>query len=101
MYSKINGATFIDGAKDIINTLNVGDELALLREPDNPFDSLAVAILHNTKIGYLPRNTAFLISELLDNGILVKCVVDEITGKDKPNQGCNIIMRWSDDDDDE
>lgn len=58
----------------LIDQLNVGDELRLVREPDNPHDPLAVAIyFHDDRIGYVPQERNRNIAELLDHGAHLTC----------------------------
>ena len=46
------------------------DELALLREPHNPYDSLAIAVQspEGEMIGYIPREKNALLAALMDQG---------------------------------
>ncbi len=50
--------------------LSQGDRLRLQREPDNPYDSLAVLVLdgHRRKLGYIPRTKNEMLARLLDYG---------------------------------
>jgi len=92
-YSKIVGSSFCNGQK-IIPTLKSGDTLILKREPENKFDTnaIAVEVPGKERIGYIPKDTAAGLAPEMDNGVKVKCEVSEITGLDKPNQGCNILI---------
>ena len=69
-YSKLAGTTF-DGRQDIIENLadsgmlNAGQMLAYRREPNNPYDRNAIAVLHpNTmqQLGYIGRDVASTIA---------------------------------------
>lgn len=60
-------------AMDIVKKLTSqdGDKLSLEAEPDNPHDSNAVKVIHNSTgmhIGYLARENNFEISQALQNG---------------------------------
>lgn len=49
--------------------LRPGQSLALIREPENPYDGRAVRIDWNgAKLGYLPRLDNAAVSQLLDRG---------------------------------
>ena len=49
--------------------LRVGDQLALVREPDNPSDANAVRIeWHGRKLGYVPRRENAAVASGLDRG---------------------------------
>jgi len=78
--------------------------LILRREPDNPHDSNAVAVLIKAKafiffssevqIGYLNSTVAKEISRHMDSGEYVNAVITEITGggKGKKSFGVNILI---------
>lgn len=62
--------TQYDGRSEHIATLKVGDELKLMREPDNPFDNYAVLVcdgVSENHLGYCPRYLSKTISIILDN----------------------------------
>lgn len=64
----IAGFTYWDGCL-VLNDLEVGTKLTLVREEDNKFDPYAVAIYYeDNKIGYVPRNCNSEISKFLDCG---------------------------------
>ncbi|MDT3708231.1 MAG: HIRAN domain-containing protein [Thiobacillus sp.] len=49
--------------------MQVGDELTLAREPDNPYDSRAVRVeWRGHKIGYVPRRENADVARLMDGG---------------------------------
>lgn len=49
--------------------MQVGDALALIREPDNPHDAKAVRVeWRGHKIGYVPRRENFDVARLMDGG---------------------------------
>jgi len=49
--------------------MKVGDELALVREPDNPYDAKAIRVdWHGMKLGYVPRRENTDIARIMDNG---------------------------------
>lgn len=51
---------------DVINELVLGTALRLVVEPDNPFDSEAIAIyFKNKKLGYVPNHVNPWISKFL------------------------------------
>ena len=60
----VAGFQYWDGAL-VLGDLEVGDELELVPEPDNPHDASAVALSYNgSKLGYVPRDDNELISLL-------------------------------------
>jgi len=60
--------------------INEGDALRLIREPDNPFDSYALAVYtaFDQKLGYIRSSKAFTLSTLLDEGQQFSCVAEKI-----------------------
>jgi helicase len=60
--------------------INKGDELKLVREPDNAFDPYAMAVYTNSgqKLGYIRSSKAFVLSTLSDEGWQFKCYVERI-----------------------
>ncbi len=54
--------------KATYDSLQQGDRLRLVREPDNEHDHNAIAVLtiEGRKLGYVPRNDASLIAEKID-----------------------------------
>lgn len=50
----------------VIEELRIGTTLELFAEPDNPYDTNAVAIYYkDVKIGYIPRESNALISKMI------------------------------------
>jgi len=61
----IAGFTYYDGL-DVINELQLGTQVSLKSEPENPYDPKAVSIYYdNTKLGYVPKNKNCFLSDLL------------------------------------
>ena len=67
----LRGFSYIQGGEHL--ALWEGEELILKREPDNPFDPKAVAVLRENgqRIGYLPREYNAIPAALLEEGILL------------------------------
>ncbi len=59
--------------------LGPGSALALLREPENPYDRKAILVLtpEGDKIGYIPRTENNILSRLMDAGKLLFARVEE------------------------
>lgn len=73
------------GLYDAIDRLGRGMRLDLVREPENPYDSNAVAVvLDGLRLGYVPRAANPLVAERLDRGERVFAeiagFVDFVTG---------------------
>lgn len=88
-YTKLAGVTH-DGRQTIIRNLyrtgelDTGTELILQREPNNPYDSFAVAVLtpNGQNIGYLPKDTARQVSININSGMTYRAYVSAVTGGD-------------------
>lgn len=68
MLTTIVGSGFHPGAPEAVRRLKRGEELMLLREPANPHDRNAVAVLtqDGQKLGYVPRQDAPSVAKVLD-----------------------------------
>jgi hypothetical protein len=66
--SPLAGFQYYEG-KALWAQMKPGDLLALVREPDNPHDPLAVRVEWNGhKLGYLPRRENQAVARQLDHG---------------------------------
>lgn len=77
----IAGFQYHEGMRPgVFSLLGKGDELLLRREPDNPYDPSAIAILtqRGSKLGYLPRRTNGIPAAILDQGVTTKAEIVEI-----------------------
>lgn len=54
---------------ELFETMEIGEGLDLVREPDNQFDRSAIALYYQGhKIGFIPRRYNRVISNMLDSG---------------------------------
>lgn len=77
----IAGFQFHEGMRaDVFSMLKRGDELLLRREPDNPYDPSAIAMVTHTgsKLGYLPRRVNGIPAAILDQGVTTRAEIVEI-----------------------
>jgi len=77
----------------IIARCHIGEELLLLREPDNPADKNAVKVvrLNSEQIGYIPAHvTASGLAKELDRGDKIRCRISDLTGGEGLTRGVNI-----------
>jgi hypothetical protein len=74
VFSTLMGVTFRGGdAREIVKRLTPddGDQLALVADPNNEYDSNAVMVMHrptDCHIGFLAKENNFDVSEHLRNG---------------------------------
>lgn len=68
----IMGSSFIPGATGLIDRLKPGQPLKLLRQPNNPADPNAIAIMWGARgLGFVPRGLAAEIAPIMDGGVEV------------------------------
>ena len=92
-YTKVVGVTY-NGVQRVLPHLQSGMSLDFVREPRNIHDKNAVAIYcSGRKIGHLSREEAAEIAPIMDSGVPVDGVIDEITGGGNYNYGCNIRVK--------
>ena len=80
----IAGFQFHQG-RAVLPTLVAGEPLVLQREPLNPHDSLAIAVLTAAggKLGYLPRRLNEIPATLMDSGHSLAAVITSVV-RDAP-----------------
>lgn len=90
--TKVVGVTF-NGIQKLLPTLSAGMHLDMKREPNNPHDSNAVAVMRGDAcIGHLKADVAADIAPLMDSGVKVTGKILQITGGNGYNYGCNIMV---------
>lgn len=75
--------------------LKVGDMLFLDREPKNPYDRNAIAVVtsdNEKKIGYINSELASRLAPLMDRGHFIDCCVADITGG-APGESFGVNIR--------
>jgi hypothetical protein len=89
-YTKVVGVTF-ENRQDFIKLLSTGQKLQLIREPDNSYDSNAIAVYSEVqKLGYISRNIAKQLATDIDCGFRTDVQVEKITNHDFSLFGVNI-----------
>lgn len=74
--------------------MGVGDELALVREPENPHDHLAVAVCwRGERIGYLPRRVNADIARRLDGGERLVCRIARLDENANAWERVELVIR--------
>src|SRR5512147_187694 len=70
--SFLAGFRYYDGRK-LWSRMRVGDELVLVREPDNPHDANAVRVeWRGRMLGYVPRRENADVARQLDRGAAIR-----------------------------
>lgn len=72
-----------------------GDKLDLVRQPNNPHDPLAVAIVteSGTCVGFLKRERAAWIAPKIDRGYLVLAIVERVKGTHLDGGTLGLVLR--------
>jgi len=80
--------TFFKPSMDFWNTLKVGLELTLEREPNNPRDKNAIKVVYNGfHFGYVQKEVAMALASLMDTGKTFTAKITRIFGNpfDRPH----------------
>lgn len=61
-HTQLSGVTFVEDFEDLVGDLERGDDLILVREPDNSHDpnAISVCLPDGVHIGYIPKEDAAL-----------------------------------------
>lgn len=98
-HSKIVGVTF-EGRQEIIALLKGNETLRFRREPENEYDSNAVAIdveVGQNKwfpVGYIARDKNSELAEVLTDGRFANIQISDITGGGDKAFGVNIYIEY-------
>lgn len=81
-FTKLRGTSY---CQDAVKFLQDGETLNLVRDPDNEFDKNCIEAWHwvHGKIGVFSSDLASKYASVLDSGIQLKCVVIQVTGKNR------------------
>ncbi len=76
VHTVVVGGRHHDGAIPRTCKLRKGEALVLMREPSNPYDKNAVAVMatDGQKLGYIPRQDAPLVAKALDSNLEVSAI---------------------------
>lgn len=86
----IRGMHYYEG-KDHLERIKPGDELDLIRQPENEHDTNAIEVFWDGyKMGYLPREDNLVLANILDKGIPLKSRVIEVFPQNEIYEKCRI-----------
>lgn len=93
--TKIAGTTFYK-VYELTPLLTVGDELELVRDPQNKYDKNAIRINSRSgeQLGHVPRLDAAVLAPLMDTGKELKASVTGIVGGGDLNWGVRIQIEY-------
>ena len=77
---RVVGESFENRQLDL-SRLSIGEAVYLIREPHNPYDSNAVAVVNRERrvLGYLKREVSLWFAPILDKGRKFQCEVKQRT----------------------
>ncbi|MBQ6395373.1 MAG: DEAD/DEAH box helicase, partial [Atopobiaceae bacterium] len=89
--TKAVGVTF-EGRQGVAERLAPGEELFVMRDPDNPYDPNAIALvtMMGEQVGFLRRQIAAHIAPLMDGGVCYRAEVLDVTGGGDRSVGVNV-----------
>lgn len=74
--------------------LKIGEPVVLKRQPDNPYDRLAIEVYaeDGRKIGYIPRSHNIIPASLMDQGARLRGKIVALNGVDGPWQAIKVML---------
>lgn len=92
-FTKVVGVTF-ENRQEVVQNLHEGEELRLVREPENRFDPNAIRVENQQgdQIGYFNSRMAKHLAPVLDKGGEYQVLVSSLTGGKNKNLGVNILV---------
>ena len=72
-----------------------GEPVRLVREPENPHDHMAVAVIscRGVRVAYLKRDRAVWIGSKIDRGYDVRAIVERVKGVNLEGATLGIVLR--------
>ncbi|MCL2324305.1 MAG: single-stranded-DNA-specific exonuclease RecJ, partial [Actinomycetia bacterium] len=94
-YTKLAGVSFA-GRQELISQLLPADQLELRREPDNPHDTCAIAVIATrlrAQIGFLNRALCAELAPAIDEGAQYSAELEQVTGGEEGrSRGVNVLL---------
>ena len=89
----VAGSNYVDW-EILYTTLKVGEHLGLRREPENPYDALAIIVVDDNeeKLGYIPRDINLDLARKLDDGEEVVTVIQEVDLESQYQKLCIMVF---------
>lgn len=97
-HTKLAGVSF-EGRQSVVTRLTEGTPLRLVREPDNPYDTNAIALMDpiGDQVGFFNRRLAAALASEVDAGVSYSVTVTEVTGgEEERSRGVNVLVQRSD-----
>jgi single-stranded-DNA-specific exonuclease len=97
-HTKLAGVSF-EGRQEVVARLEPGTVLRAVRQPDNPFDCNAIALLDPTgeQVGFFNRRLAAALAPVMDGGVVFEVTVTDVTGEGgEQSRGVNVLVSRED-----
>ncbi|WP_295858528.1 HIRAN domain-containing protein [uncultured Fibrobacter sp.] len=95
LWVPVMGLQFVNGITQLLNPLDKGNKLTLVREPENRYDKFAILVkdADGQKIGYVPRRNNLVLARLMDAGkALYATVHDKSEAHAYPELSIDVYM---------
>lgn len=81
--------------QDELRLCSRGETVRLVREPENPHDRMAVAVVtvRGVRVGYLKRDRAVWIGSKIDRGYDVRAIIERIKGDHLEGAPLGVVLR--------
>lgn len=93
-HTKLAGVTF-EGRQAVLENLVVGEPLRIERQPENPYDTNAIALFdpRGEQVGFLNRRLAAVLAPVIDSGVEYDIEITDVTGGDEGRTfGVNVLV---------
>ncbi len=93
-HTKLVGVTF-EGRQEVVAGLDPGTPLRIVRQPENEYDSNAIALHepHGAQVGFFNRRLAAALAPVIDAGVEYDVEVTDITGlAEERSRGVNVLV---------
>ena len=89
--TKVVGITF-EGRQSVAEKVVTGEALCVVRQPDNPYDANAIALVRGTgeQVGFLRRQISAALAPVMDAGVGYVAHVLDVTGGADRSLGVNV-----------
>jgi single-stranded-DNA-specific exonuclease len=94
--TRVVGVTF-ENRQEVVELLTEREQVYLIREPDNAFDSNAVKVVRwdHQQFGYLNRELAKVLAPRMDRyGRPIKAIVTTLTGGYNPGSRFGVLIKF-------
>lgn len=89
----VAGFSYYNGPQ-LINKMEIGDTIKLVREPNNKYDNKAIALHYNNhKIGFVPRIDNEVLSNIMDtNTLILEAEISYVNAKKSTWEQVEIVI---------